>query len=208
MPAAPWTAQLASFHCPAAAVPVPRCRRWLFCGRPSPPLLPFFFPSPSHRRAIILYLQWDTAGQERFRTITSSYYRGAQGIIVVYDVTDRDSFDHVRQWMQEIERYAGENVSRLLVGNKNDLTAKKVSCQGTKWHTSTGAGSAASGTASLVPPVCDPRSATPSLPPTRHLSQRCFHARWSPTTRARIWLILMESGSWRLQQRRPRMSSR
>eukprot|EP01053_Blabericola_migrator_P005772 Blabericola_migrator_1__5771@NODE_2925_length_2204_cov_626_211511_g1834_i0_p1_GENE_NODE_2925_length_2204_cov_626_211511_g1834_i0NODE_2925_length_2204_cov_626_211511_g1834_i0_p1_ORF_typecomplete_len211_score18_86Ras/PF00071_22/5e69Roc/PF08477_13/5e27Arf/PF00025_21/2_3e22Gtr1_RagA/PF04670_12/1_7e09SRPRB/PF09439_10/5_6e09FeoB_N/PF02421_18/2_9e07GTP_EFTU/PF00009_27/6_4e07RsgA_GTPase/PF03193_16/0_17RsgA_GTPase/PF03193_16/0_049MMR_HSR1/PF01926_23/7e06Septin/PF00735_18/0_00048Septin/PF00735_18/9_8e02AI len=69
---------------------------------------------------------WDTAGQERFRTITSSYYRGAQGIIVVYDVTDRDTFDHVRRWMQEIERYAGDNVCRLLVGNKNDLTSKKV----------------------------------------------------------------------------------
>ena len=56
--------------------------------------------------------QWDTAGQERFRTLTSSYYRGtftflpsgAQGIIIVYDVTDRESFDNVRQWMHEIER--------------------------------------------------------------------------------------------------------
>eukprot|EP01054_Gregarina_sp_Poly1_P011427 Gregarina_sp_Poly_1__11426@NODE_976_length_5498_cov_252_990794_g689_i0_p4_GENE_NODE_976_length_5498_cov_252_990794_g689_i0NODE_976_length_5498_cov_252_990794_g689_i0_p4_ORF_typecomplete_len142_score9_96Ras/PF00071_22/2_4e54Roc/PF08477_13/6e28Arf/PF00025_21/6_9e21SRPRB/PF09439_10/1_4e09Gtr1_RagA/PF04670_12/5e09MMR_HSR1/PF01926_23/3_7e06GTP_EFTU/PF00009_27/4_3e05Septin/PF00735_18/0_00014AIG1/PF04548_16/0_00029RsgA_GTPase/PF03193_16/0_15RsgA_GTPase/PF03193_16/6_9e02RsgA_GTPase/PF03193_16/32AAA_22/P len=77
---------------------------------------------------------WDTAGQERFRTITSSYYRGAQGIIVVYDVTDRDSFDHVRQWMQEIERYAGNDVCRLLVGNKNDLTAKKVCRKWSKYY--------------------------------------------------------------------------
>jgi len=69
---------------------------------------------------------WDTAGQERFRTITSSYYRGAHGIIVVYDVTDQVSFNNVKQWMQEIERYACENVTRLLVGNKNDLGTKKV----------------------------------------------------------------------------------
>ncbi|KAJ7532819.1 hypothetical protein O6H91_13G021500 [Diphasiastrum complanatum] len=69
---------------------------------------------------------WDTAGQERFRTITSSYYRGAHGIIVVYDVTDQDSFNNVKQWLNEIDRYASESVNKLLVGNKSDLTAKKV----------------------------------------------------------------------------------
>lgn len=69
---------------------------------------------------------WDTAGQERFRTITSSYYRGAHGIIIVYDVTDQESFDNVKQWLSEIDRYASEKVNTLLVGNKSDLTAKKV----------------------------------------------------------------------------------
>ncbi|KAH3757033.1 Ras family protein [Pelomyxa schiedti] len=69
---------------------------------------------------------WDTAGQERFRTITSSYYRGAHGIIIVYDITDAVSFNNVRQWLQEIERYACENVNKLMVGNKSDLTTKRA----------------------------------------------------------------------------------
>jgi len=69
---------------------------------------------------------WDTAGQERFRTITSSYYRGAHGIIIVYDITDKESFDNVRQWLFEIDRYASENVCKLLVGNKNDLKSKRA----------------------------------------------------------------------------------
>ena len=72
------------------------------------------------------FLQWDTAGQERFRTITSSYYRGAHGICVVYDVTDMDSFNNIKQWLQEIDRYATEGVNKLLVGNKSDMTDKKV----------------------------------------------------------------------------------
>jgi len=68
---------------------------------------------------------WDTAGQERFRTITSAYYRGADGIIMVYDVTSAESFDHVEEWLSEVDRYANENTQKLLVGNKADLIEDK-----------------------------------------------------------------------------------
>lgn len=68
---------------------------------------------------------WDTAGQERFRTITSSYYKGAHGIIVTYDITDRDSFAKVSEWMQEVDKHSQENISKILVGNKKDLEDKR-----------------------------------------------------------------------------------
>lgn len=64
---------------------------------------------------------WDTAGQERFRTITSAYYRGAMGILLVYDVTDEASFNNIKNWMKNIEQHASENVMKVLVGNKCDL---------------------------------------------------------------------------------------
>ncbi|KAE8897315.1 hypothetical protein PF002_g25256 [Phytophthora fragariae] len=66
---------------------------------------------------------WDTAGQERFRTLTSSYYRGAQGIVLVYDVARRDTFENLDLWLQEVEVYSpagGRDVVKLLVGNKID----------------------------------------------------------------------------------------
>lgn len=69
---------------------------------------------------------WDTAGQERFRTITSSYYRGANGIIIVYDITDMESFNNVKQWLSEIDKYANDSVCKLLVGNKCDLAESRV----------------------------------------------------------------------------------
>lgn len=69
---------------------------------------------------------WDTAGQERFKTITSSYYKGAHGIIVVYDITDRDSFNAVHTWMSEIEKYTQDNITRILVGNKTDLENRRA----------------------------------------------------------------------------------
>lgn len=69
---------------------------------------------------------WDTAGQERFRTITTAYYRGAMGILVVYDVTNSDSFHSVRNWLKQIDANAGPHVVRLLVGNKADSDDRVV----------------------------------------------------------------------------------
>lgn len=63
---------------------------------------------------------WDTAGQERFRTIVSSYYRGANGVILTYSTTDMDSFSHLDMWRVETERYAPENISVILCGTKSD----------------------------------------------------------------------------------------
>ena len=68
---------------------------------------------------------WDTAGQERFKNITASYYRGGNGVLVVYDITDRDSFDNLNSWLIEIEKNANKNVYKLLIGNKCDLEDKR-----------------------------------------------------------------------------------
>jgi len=69
---------------------------------------------------------WDTAGQERFRTITTAYYRGAMGILLVYDVTDEKSFNNIRNWIRNIEQHATESVNKMLIGNKCDMVEKKV----------------------------------------------------------------------------------
>ncbi|EAS06418.3 small guanosine triphosphatase family Ras-related in brain (Rab) family protein (macronuclear) [Tetrahymena thermophila SB210] len=70
---------------------------------------------------------WDTAGQDRFRTITCSYYRGAHGILIVYDITERESFDNVKTWMVEIEKHAKKGVQKMLIGNKSDCSNRAVS---------------------------------------------------------------------------------
>jgi Ras-related protein Rab-1A len=75
----------------------------------------------------IIKLQiWDTAGQERFRTITTSYYRGAHGIIVVYDITNRESFNNIKFWLEEVLKYGTEKTNVLIIGNKSDLPNKRV----------------------------------------------------------------------------------
>jgi len=70
---------------------------------------------------------WDTAGQERFRTITKTYYKGAHGIILTYDVTDENSFKNIRTWVKQIEQNAQNSVCKVLVGNKCDRDDRKVS---------------------------------------------------------------------------------
>lgn len=69
---------------------------------------------------------WDTAGQERFRTITTAYYRGAMGILLVYDVTDRRSFENIQTWFSNVEQHATEGVNKILIGNKCDWEEKRV----------------------------------------------------------------------------------
>ena len=68
---------------------------------------------------------WDTAGQERFKTITSAYYRGADGIIIVYDITDRNSFAHIKDWLDDVNKYKDDNPLKIIVGNKIDLIKDK-----------------------------------------------------------------------------------
>ena len=69
---------------------------------------------------------WDTAGQERFKNIIASYYRGAHGILLIYDVTDKDSFRNLSNWLIEIEKNASKNVLKIVIGNKTDLENKRV----------------------------------------------------------------------------------
>lgn len=69
---------------------------------------------------------WDTAGQERFRTITTAYYRGAMGILLVYDVTDEKSFNNIRTWHANIEQHASAGVNKILIGNKCDWDEKRA----------------------------------------------------------------------------------
>lgn len=69
---------------------------------------------------------WDTAGQDRFRTIVSSYYRGAHCFIVTFDLTSRESFDNLDYWMTEIDRYSTIKCIRILVGTKSDLKQNRV----------------------------------------------------------------------------------
>ena len=72
---------------------------------------------------------WDTAGQERFRTITSAYYRGADGVVMVYDITHRESFDHVSEWLAEVNKHASEDCCKLILGNKSDAPGRAVTAE-------------------------------------------------------------------------------
>ncbi|XP_027701208.1 ras-related protein Rab-8A [Vombatus ursinus] len=68
---------------------------------------------------------WDTAGQERFRTITTAYYRGAMGIMLVYDITNEKSFDNIRNWIRNIEEHASADVEKMILGNKCDVNERR-----------------------------------------------------------------------------------
>jgi Ras-related protein Rab-1A len=69
---------------------------------------------------------WDTAGQERFRSITENYYRGSHAIAIVYDITNRQSYDNLRRWVQDVDRLGNPQVCRIVIGNKADLEDKRA----------------------------------------------------------------------------------
>ena len=68
---------------------------------------------------------WDTAGHEKFRTITTSYYKSAHAIIVLYDITEESSCEHIKNWIIDIDKFAKQGVLKILVGNKKDLEEKR-----------------------------------------------------------------------------------
>ncbi|KAM9953633.1 hypothetical protein ACTFIR_008719 [Dictyostelium discoideum] len=68
---------------------------------------------------------WDTAGQERFRSVVISYYRGSAGVALVYDVTNRESYNHITNWLSDVKSLASPDVTIILVGNKADLTEQR-----------------------------------------------------------------------------------
>lgn len=70
-------------------------------------------------------VQWDTAGQERYRTITNAYYRGADGIILVFDLFKKDSFTNLYSWLKEVEKHAKNDVHIIIIGNKSDRAEKE-----------------------------------------------------------------------------------
>ena len=74
----------------------------------------------------VKFLIWDTAGEERMKTMTYSYYRGCHVILIVFDVTDENSFKCISKWVECVDKFAKSNVLRVLVGNKTDLEEKRV----------------------------------------------------------------------------------
>ncbi|XP_076161433.1 ras-related protein Rab-37 isoform X3 [Ptiloglossa arizonensis] len=69
---------------------------------------------------------WDTAGQERFRSVTHAYYRDAHALLLLYDVTNKTSYDNIRAWLSEIREHANEDVVIMLLGNKSDCGPERV----------------------------------------------------------------------------------
>ena len=69
---------------------------------------------------------WDTVGHETFKTIITSYYKSAQAIIILYDITDQSTFENVKNWIVEIDKFSKQGVLRVIVGNKKDLEDKRL----------------------------------------------------------------------------------
>ena len=86
----------------------------------------FVYKALKINKDIIKVEVWDTAGQERYRAITSSYYKGAKGAIIVYDITNEDSFKNVESWMNEVMKKGQKGMELLLIGNKKDLVNDRL----------------------------------------------------------------------------------
>ena len=86
----------------------------------------FVYKTLKINKDVIKVEVWDTAGQERYRAITSSYYKGARGAIIVYDITSEESFKNVENWMNDVSKKGNKDVKFLLLGNKKDLINDRV----------------------------------------------------------------------------------
>ncbi len=72
----------------------------------------------------IKFTVWDTAGQDRFRTITSNYYRGSDGVIFTYSISDRNSFNNMENWVNSVEENTGKQICKMILANKCDLSER------------------------------------------------------------------------------------
>ncbi len=80
---------------------------------------------PGAKSEKLMVQLWDTAGQEKFRTITRTYFKGAHGAIIVYDITNKSSFNSVHSWVQDVDQYSTLGITKLLIGNKSDETSSR-----------------------------------------------------------------------------------
>lgn len=86
-----------------------------------------FATKPIHMEGNTIKLQiWDTAGQERYRAVTSAYYRGAVGALLVYDITERSTFNKVESWLKELRDHTEDDIVVMLVGNKSDMLNERT----------------------------------------------------------------------------------
>jgi Ras-related protein Rab-2A len=80
---------------------------------------------PDEKKYDIKLQIWDTAGQESFKSITRSYYRDAAGVMLVFDISKRDTFEHLTRWMEDIAKFSGKDANIILIGNKTDLEHRR-----------------------------------------------------------------------------------
>ncbi|XP_028406462.1 ras-related protein Rab-30-like [Dendronephthya gigantea] len=107
-----------------------RYAKGLFIGNPGATIgVDFMMKNVDINDEVIKLQLWDTAGQERFRSLTHSYYNNAHAVVIVYDITNKRSFENLPSWLDDVHRYCKKDAIKLLVGNKKDLNDKReVDC--------------------------------------------------------------------------------